>query len=90
VEIKISGREFWTVWSAVRNLPAVVLQQFTNRIGSMRTSYNHLPGALQKHSAVKRFAAEADVKQAVTSKLQTFYINFFYSGIQTLVPRWDK
>lgn len=79
--VKISESEFGIVRSAVRDLPAVVPQQFTNRIFSMRTSYNYLPGALQKHSAGKRFTTEADAKQAVTPRLQTFYINFFYSDI---------
>jgi len=32
---------------------------------------------LMKHVACKRFAAEANVKQAVTSWLQTLVINFF-------------
>jgi hypothetical protein len=82
--MKISGRDIGTVRSALFNLPAVVLQQFTDRV---RHSFAYLPGALNKHSAGKRFATDADVKQAVTSMLQTFYINFFYTGIQVLVPR---
>jgi hypothetical protein len=35
--------------------------------------------------ADKRFAADADVKQAVTW-LQTLDTDFFYAGIQALVP----
>jgi len=79
-----------TVTSAVRNLPAVVPQQFLHRVGSMRPSFTYLPGILNKHSANKRFATDADVKQADISMLQTFYMNFFYTGIQVLVTGWDR
>jgi len=36
----------------------------------------------------KQFAANTDVKQAVTSSLQTPDTGFFYTLIQTLVSRW--
>ena len=41
---------------------------------------------LKNHLARKRFATDTDVKQAVTSWLQTYDNDFFYSGI----PRWGK
>jgi hypothetical protein len=37
-----------------------------------------------------RVAHNPNMKQAVTSWLQTLDTNFFYAGIQTLVPWWDK
>jgi hypothetical protein len=45
---------------------------------------------LQKHLASKRFAADATVKQAVTSWPQTPDTDFFYTGIQGMVPRWHR
>jgi len=52
---------------------------------------DHLPtDVFNKHPADKRFAKHANVKQAVTSWLQTIDTNFFYAKIQALVPRWDK
>jgi hypothetical protein len=43
---------------------------------------------LKKHLAGRRFATDADVKQAVTSWQQTLDINFFYAGIQAVVSWW--
>jgi len=54
------------------------------------TSMISLPGnfnlfkSLEKHLAGKRFATDADVKHVVTLCLQTLYIKFFYSGIETM------
>jgi hypothetical protein len=48
-----------------------------------------LSGPRKKHPAGKKFATDADVKQAVTW-LQTFDTDFFYIVIQALVPRWGK
>jgi len=45
---------------------------------------------LKKHLAGKRFATDADVKQAVTSCLSTLNTNFFCGGIKALVPRRDR
>jgi hypothetical protein len=36
--------------------------------------------------ADKRYAIDADVKQAATSWQQTLNTNFFYAGIKALVP----
>ena len=35
-------------------------------------------------------ATDADVKQAVTSLLQTLKTDFCYTRIQSLVQQWDK
>jgi len=50
----------------------------------------HLFGSLKKHLAGKGFATDADVKQAVTSCLQTLDTYLFYAGTQVLVPRWVR
>ena len=47
-------------------------------------------GSLKKHLASKRFVTDADVKQAVTSSLQTLDTYLFYVGTQVLVPRWVR
>ena len=38
----------------------------------------------------KQFATHDDMKQAVTSWLETLDTDFFYAGIQALVSQWDK
>ena len=44
-----------------------------------------------KHNqADKGLATDADVKEAVTSWLQTLDNDFFHIAIQALVPRWDR
>jgi hypothetical protein len=50
----------------------------------------HLLGSLKKHLADKQFAADIDMKQAVTSWLQTLETGFFFASIQALMPQWDK
>jgi hypothetical protein len=50
----------------------------------------HLPGPLKKQLPSKRFPTDADMKQAVISWQQIRNTNFFYSGIQALVPWWDE
>jgi hypothetical protein len=40
--------------------------------------------------AGKRFAPDADMKQAATSRLLVLDTDLFYRGIQSLVPRWDR
>ena len=47
-------------------------------------------GSLMKHLAGKIFAKDADMKQAVTSCLQTLDTCLFYAGTQVLVPRWVR
>jgi hypothetical protein len=42
---------------------------------------SHLFGPINKHIYGKRFATDADVKEAVTSWLQAFDPDFFYVGI---------
>lgn len=50
----------------------------------------HLCGPLKNYLAGKRFATDADVKQAVTCCLQTLDTDLFYAVTQTLVLRWGK
>jgi hypothetical protein len=38
----------------------------------------------------KKFATDADVKQADTSCLQTLVTDLFYGAIQASMPQWDK
>ena len=45
---------------------------------------------LKKHLARKCFAIDADVKQPVTSRLQTLDTDRFYTTMQALLPRWDN
>ena len=47
-------------------------------------------GLLKKHLAGKRFATDADVKQVITSWLQTLDTDFLYAGIQALAPQWER
>ena len=41
----------------------------------------------EKHLTGKRFETDADVKQGVTSLLETFETDFFYVGMQALLPQ---
>jgi hypothetical protein len=50
----------------------------------------HLFGTPNMHLAGKRFAPDADMKQAATFWLQGLDTDLFYPGIQSLVPRWDR
>jgi hypothetical protein len=42
----------------------------------------------KKHLTGKHFATDTDVKQAITSSLQTLDTDFFYALVQALVPWW--
>jgi len=53
-------------------------------------SYFHSFRPLKKYLDHKRFSTDADVKQVVTSCLETLDINLFYAWIQLLVPQWGK
>jgi hypothetical protein len=50
----------------------------------------HLSGPPKNHRTGKRLAKDAEVKEAVTSWLQTPDTDFFYAQTQALVPWWDK
>lgn len=54
------------------------------------TSDLHPFGCRKKQLACKTFATDADVKQAVTSRLQIIDIDFFKAGLQALVSWWQK
>jgi hypothetical protein len=56
----------------------------------MRPSDFHVFGAVMKHLAGKHFATDSNMKQAVTSSLQTLDTSFLYIRIQALVLWWDK
>jgi hypothetical protein len=43
-----------------------------------------------KYVASSRFVADDEMKEAVTSWLQTLDTDFYYKGIQALVPLWVK
>jgi hypothetical protein len=47
----------------------------------MGSSKFHISGARMKHTVHKWFAVDADVKQAVSSWIQTLYTDLFYAGI---------
>jgi len=47
-------------------------------------------GPLKKPAASKGFATDADVKQVITSWLQTLDTDFLYAGIQALAPQWER
>jgi len=68
-----------TVRTVIHNLPVVA--HVSSPIRSMLPSDFNLFGPLKKHLAGKRFATDANVKQAVTSWLSTPNTYFFYTGI---------
>jgi len=45
---------------------------------------------IKRQMAGKYFATDPDVKQAVTSWLQTLNTSFFYARMYSLVLRWNK
>jgi hypothetical protein len=56
----------------------------------VQSSDFHLFGQLKKRLADERLATDADVKQAVTSWLQTLDTNFSHVWMHAWVQRWDK
>jgi len=50
----------------------------------------HPFGHHKKHLHGQQFVKDADMKATVTSWLQALEANFWYAGIQALVPSWDK
>ena len=84
----IAGRDDEAVRTVIHNLPVVAHEP--SPIRSMLPSDFNLFGPLKKHLAGKRFATDADVKQAVTSWLSILNTYFFYTGIQALVSLWDR
>jgi len=63
--IQVTGRKLWTVSRMARYLPVAAL------VNIMESSEIHVFETLKKHPLGNRFAADADVKPAVTSWLQT-------------------
>lgn len=76
-EMEITGREIRSVARVVHNHQAVV--------GSMGPCDFLFLESLEKHLVSKIFSADSDVKQTVTSLLQTLDTDFFYTSTQALV-----
>ena len=57
---------------------------------SLSPSDFHLFGPCEKYLAGKGFGAHANMKQTVTSWLQTLDTNFLYTGLQASLPQSDK
>jgi hypothetical protein len=89
-EIEITGHEIGSAGRVIHNLPAVGPAAVTSQVGGMDPNDLYFFGPLKKHLAVKWFERDAVLNQAVTSWLQITQIDFFHSGIQTLVPRKGK
>ena len=85
----ISGHEIGPVRRLVNKLSAVASQPVTSLVCSVGLNEFHLFEPLKKRLAGKQFATDADVKQAVTSCLQTLETDFLYAEINALVQCWD-
>jgi hypothetical protein len=57
---------------------------------NLMSSNFHIFGPLKKHLAGKQSATDTNMKQAVTSWLQTLDNDLCYAGIQVLMPLCDK
>ena len=66
-------------------LPPRHSSTITGPLGSMGPSDFRLFRLLKKHQASKKFATDTNMKQAVTSWLQTPETDFFYARTQTLM-----
>jgi hypothetical protein len=68
----------------------------TNGEGDMVESYRPLSNSpalapsVVEHFVGKRFATHADLKQPLTSWLQTLHTDSFHAGSQPLVKWWNK
>jgi hypothetical protein len=69
-------------WRVVHNLPAAASWLVTGLVGSVGPSDFHLFGPLNIYATNKQFATDANMKQAVTSCVQTLDIKS--------PPFWDK
>lgn len=63
-EVVVTGHEIRSVGRVVQNEPAVA---GTSLVSHMGDSGSNILGSLEKHLACKRFAVDADAKQAVTT-----------------------
>jgi hypothetical protein len=52
----------------------------------MASSNLQVFGPLMKHSTTKLCATDDDVKQPFTSRLKIFDKDFFFAGLQAIVP----
>lgn len=80
------------MWPNLRLTMALDLGGFYHRpyITDLKPSDFRLVASLKKYLTGKKFAMDADVKQAVISWLQTVESDFFYGAIQTLLSQWYK
>jgi len=71
----------------VHYLLAIVPQLITGPLGSIGPSDFHLFTLLKKNQASKKFVTDTNMKQAVTSWLQTPETDFFYARTQVLMTQ---
>jgi len=85
--LEVTGHKIKTGRMVVHNFPAQVLQPVTSPFGTTGPAECHLCRILRKHLDCTWFAADTDMKQAVTSCL---HFDFLYAGMQAFVPQRDK
>jgi hypothetical protein len=83
----VTGHKKETVGRVVHNLLALAPQLFTSQLGIWDPLISYYFKLHKNHVVVERCEADTNMKQSVTSWLQTFDTDFFYTGIQALVPR---
>ena len=83
----VTGHKIETVGRVVHNLLAVAPQPYTRQIGICGPLISYYFKPRKNHVVVEWCAADADVKQSATSWQQKLDTDFFYTGIQALVPR---
>jgi hypothetical protein len=62
----------------------------TSYCSDLALSDFYLLGSIEKYLAVKRFAADADVKQALTSWLEAFHADFLNAEMHAWVQSWEN
>jgi hypothetical protein len=83
---RITWHKIRAAETVVHYLLATVPQLITSPAESMGPCDFHLFRLLKKHQASKKFATDTNIKQAITSWLQTPETDFFYARIQVLKP----
>jgi len=81
--MEITEPEIRTEVKVVQNIQAAI-STVTSHKATWEYEAQWLPSLwkLKKHKAGTKFASDTNRKQAVTSWLQTLYINFFYTVVQ--------
>ena len=88
--MEITINEIRIVVRVCHNLPTVLLQPVASLGCSVATSNLCFFVSLKTYLCGKQFAINTDLKQAVTCWLQTLGTDFCCTGIQTLVPWYNK